>query len=157
MSHTTFTFPRALGRLIEHLPTWPTSFTFSCILDMALRQVIKRRDLQALYGKRVAIHVTDVGLHLYFTVKSNGFSAASGNVTPDLAISATAHDFYLLAMRKEDSDTLFFNRRLVVEGDTELGLVAKNTLDAIENPMLDIEQMLPKHLLAQMKNVLWAR
>ncbi len=60
-------------------------------------------------------------------------------------------------MRKEDSDTLFFNRRLVVEGDTELGLVAKNTLDAIENPMLDIEQMLPKHLLAQMKNVLWAR
>ncbi len=73
MSQTTFTFPRALGRLIERLPTWPTSFTFSCILDLALRQVIKRRDLQALYGKRVAIHVTDVGLNLYFTVNQMGF------------------------------------------------------------------------------------
>jgi predicted lipid carrier protein YhbT len=67
-------------------------------------------------------------------VLSSGFSAAKGNVVPDLIISASAYDFYLLAMRKEDPDTLFFNRRLVVEGDTELGLIAKNTLDAIEYP-----------------------
>lgn len=156
MSQNTFTFPRPLGQLIEHLPTWPTSFTFSCILGLVLRQTIRRRDLQALYGKRIAIHVTDAGLHLYFTVQSGGFSAATGNVAPDLAISATAYDFYLLAMRKEDSDTLFFNRRLVVEGDTELGLIAKNMLDAIEHPMLELEQILPRHLLAQIKARLWA-
>ncbi len=42
------------------------------------------------------------------------------------------HDFILLATRREDPDTLFFNRRLVVEDDTVLGLVAKNTLDSIE-------------------------
>ena len=42
----------------------------------------------------------------------------------------------MLATRKEDPDTLFFNRRLLVEGDTELGLVAKNTLDSIELPKL---------------------
>jgi len=156
MSHAAFTFPRALGRLIERLPTWPTSFTFSCILDLALRQVIKRRDLQALYGKRVAIHVTDVGLRLHFTVKSSGFSATTGNVAPDLTISATAYDFYLLAMRKEDPDTLFFNRRLVVEGDTELGLVAKNTLDSIEYSLPKIEQLSPRHLLERMKAGFWA-
>ena len=151
MSQNTFTFPHQLSRLIERLPTWPSSFTFSCILDLALRQVIRRGDLQALYGKRIAIHVTDVGLHLYFTVQSNGFSAATGNIEPDLSMSASAHDFYLLAMRKEDPDTLFFNRRLVVEGDTELGLVAKNTLDSIDHPMLKLEQMLPLNLLARMK------
>lgn len=156
MSQKNYTFPRQLGRLIEHLPTWPSSFTFACILDLALRQVIRRGDLQTLYGKRIAIHVTDVGLHLYFTVQTHGFSAANGNVATDLTISASAYDFCLLAMRKEDPDTLFFNRRLVVEGDTELGLVAKNTLDAIEHPLLKLERIFPKHLLARMKARLWA-
>lgn len=34
--------------------------------------------------------------------------------------------------RKEDPDTLFFQRRLQIEGDTELGLYVKNLMDAIE-------------------------
>jgi predicted lipid carrier protein YhbT len=37
---------------------------------------------------------------------------------PDLAISANAQDFMLLAQRQQDPDTLFFNRRLVMEGDS---------------------------------------
>jgi predicted lipid carrier protein YhbT len=31
-----------------------------------------------------------------------------------------------------DADTLFFDRRLSIEGDTELGLLLKNTLDALD-------------------------
>ena len=41
-----------------------------------------------------------------------------------------------LALRREDPDTLFFTRRLVMTGDTELGLVVKNALDAIDWPRL---------------------
>ena len=29
-------------------------------------------------------------------------------------------------------DTLFFNRKLHIEGDTELGLITKNLLDSVE-------------------------
>jgi predicted lipid carrier protein YhbT len=43
-----------------------------------------------------------------------------------------------MARREEDPDTLFFSRRLIMEGDTELGLVVKNTLDALELPVLDL-------------------
>jgi predicted lipid carrier protein YhbT len=39
-----------------------------------------------------------------------------------------------LMLRQEDPDTLFFNRRLQIEGDTELGLAMKNMLDGIELP-----------------------
>jgi predicted lipid carrier protein YhbT len=151
MNQRAFIFPRPLSEIVEHLPTWPPSFVLTRVLNLALRQVIRRGGLQALYGKRITIHVKDVGLHLYFTVLSTGFSAARGNVLPDLTISASAYDFYLLAMRKEDPDTLFFKRRLVVEGDTELGLVAKNALDAIDLPMLELERMLPRHLLTRIK------
>ena len=40
--------------------------------------------------------------------------------------------FRELAERRLDPDQLFFQRRLVVEGDTELGLGIKNLLDSLE-------------------------
>ena len=52
----------------------------------------------------------------------------------------TGSDLLMIAARKQDPDTLFFQRRLVIEGDTELGLYVKNLMDAIE-----LEQM-PKAL-----------
>ena len=41
-------------------------------------------------------------------------------------------EFLCLATRREDPDALFFQRRLVIEGDTELGLTVKNLLDSRE-------------------------
>lgn len=58
----------------------------------------------------------------------------------DVSFSADASDLLMIAARKQDPDTLFFQRRLVIEGDTELGLHVKNLMDAIE-----LEQM-PKAL-----------
>ncbi|PSF07128.1 sterol-binding protein [Marinobacter fuscus] len=40
--------------------------------------------------------------------------------------------FKTLAERKQDPDQLFFQRRLVIEGDTELGLALKNLLDSLD-------------------------
>jgi predicted lipid carrier protein YhbT len=41
-------------------------------------------------------------------------------------------EFLCLATRREDPDSLFFQRRLIIEGDTELGLTLKNLLDGCE-------------------------
>lgn len=40
--------------------------------------------------------------------------------------------FRTLAERRQDPDQLFFQRRLVIEGDTELGLALKNLLDSLD-------------------------
>lgn len=40
--------------------------------------------------------------------------------------------FITLAERRQDPDQLFFQRRLVIEGDTELGLGLKNLLDSLD-------------------------
>ncbi|MGM0571155.1 SCP2 domain-containing protein [Marinobacter sp.] len=40
--------------------------------------------------------------------------------------------FYKLANRKLDPDQLFFQRKLIIEGDTELGLGIKNLLDSLD-------------------------
>jgi predicted lipid carrier protein YhbT len=152
MSHARLVFPRPFAGLIKHLPTRPPSFALTLVLNLVLHEVIGRGDLQALYGKRISIHVTDAGLRLHFTVQPDGFYSTDSKGVPDLAISATMHDFTLLATRREDPDTLFFNRRLVVEGDTELGLVAKNTLDGIELPSATI--LAPGNVLSWLKRSL---
>lgn len=152
MEDSSFVFPRPVGRLVSRLPSFPPSLAFAKALNVALGRIIPRESLEPLHGKRLEIRVTDMGLAFHFTVGADGFSATVRSAEPDLAISATAQDFYLLASRKEDPDTLFFSRRLVVEGDTELGLVAKNTLDAMELPRLRPEFFAPRHVLGLLKS-----
>jgi O2-independent ubiquinone biosynthesis accessory factor UbiT len=41
-----------------------------------------------------------------------------------------------MAARFEDPDTLFFQRRLIIEGDTELGLGTKNFLEGLDEEQL---------------------
>ena len=151
MSPFDLAFPRPLSLLVSRLPTLPPSFAFTSVLNLALGQIIRKDDLQPLHGKRIAIHVTDVGLRLYFTVDAAGFSPTRPSAQPDLAFSATARDFFLLATRKEDPDTLFFSRRLLVEGSTELGLVAKNTLDSVDLSRLTLAMLSPRNVLGQLK------
>lgn len=49
-----------------------------------------------------------------------------------MTISASSPDLLRLALHEADPDTLFFSRRLTMEGDTELGLMLRNRLDAID-------------------------
>jgi len=127
--------PPRLANVVTRLPVAPPSLAFSVAANRLLWPALKTLDWQALAGRRYAIRVTDMGLSLRFTVTERGFAPDSG--APDLTISAAARDFLLLIGRREDPDTLFFSRRLVSEGDTELGLTVKNLLDA-----LDPEQVL---------------
>ncbi|HWQ37981.1 MAG TPA: SCP2 sterol-binding domain-containing protein [Burkholderiales bacterium] len=92
--------------------------------------------LAPLIGKTVALRVTDLGLDLCVAIGDRGFRARLRPTAPDATISACAADFAALARRKVDPDSLFFSRRLVIEGDTELGLAVKNALDALPLPRL---------------------
>jgi predicted lipid carrier protein YhbT len=51
-----------------------------------------------------------------------------------LCFRGELHAYLKLLTRQEDPDTLFFNRQLSIEGDTELGLAIKNLLDGIDWP-----------------------
>jgi O2-independent ubiquinone biosynthesis accessory factor UbiT len=155
MEQPAFNFPKPISTLVFLLPTFPPSFAFTKVLNLALGRIILKQYLEPLHGKQIAIRVKDLGLNLYFTIDADKFTPARFGKVPDLSISATAQDFFLLATRKEDPDTLFFSRRLMVEGDTELGLVAKNTLDAIELPKLDAALLSPLNVMSQIKSRLF--
>lgn len=139
-----FTLPAPVARIGGKLPQLPPTLAFVTALNMALGRMIPREPLEPLAGKRFAIRVLDAGLHLRFAYSARGFRPIFDGDKPDLTISAKSRDFISLLTREEDPDTLFFSRRLLMEGDTDLGLLVKNTLDGVELPSFDPSAWLAK-------------
>jgi predicted lipid carrier protein YhbT len=82
-----------------------------------------------LQDRRLGIQVSDLGLDWVVTLRDGRLRAI--DATAEASVRGTATDLLLLASRLEDADTLFFQRRLVLTGDTELGLTARNILDRL--------------------------
>lgn len=142
-----FTLPKPISAVFSILPQYPHSLIFTQALNLALADTLRSEILQPLHGKLICLSVTDAQIAFHFTLNKRGVTPNRAGKTPDLTISASAYDFMQLAMRKEDPDTLFFSRRLLMEGDTELGLLVKNTLDALELPPLDWRMLMPARVL----------
>jgi len=149
-----FTLPALIASLGRRLPQLPPSLALIATLNLALGRLLPREPLTPLLGKRLAIRVSDAGLNLRFAYGERGFHPSFGAGAADLTISARARDFLALLTREEDADTLFFNRRLQMEGETELGLLVKNTLDAIELPRLEWRQFTPAQAWRQLRLML---
>jgi len=88
--------------------------------------------LAPLEGKRVRIRLTDAPLQLNLCIAAGRLKVASAHETPHVTVRGRLADFVRLASRTEDPDTLFFQRRLSLEGETETGLAIKNALDALD-------------------------
>ncbi|WP_370599978.1 SCP2 domain-containing protein [Pseudomonas nitroreducens] len=84
-----------------------------------------------LDGHWLRLEVSDLCLAWSLTHHRNGLRFADA-CSPSVTIRGSWRDFLLLAGRQEDPDTLFFRRRLVIEGDTELGLAVKNLIDSLD-------------------------
>lgn len=157
MHATPYSLPKPVGQLLSHLPAYPGSLMLVAALNLALSKHLAADVRQMLVGKKLRLCVTDTQWTFDFEWLNGRFSACHKQGAADLTISASAHDFWLLARREEDPDTLFFSRRLAMEGDTELGLLVKNTIDAIELPVFNLEQFRPAHVLAQLRKRLGAK
>lgn len=127
-----FTLPAVVGRVVSRLPAQPPAWLVAKALDLGVGRVVSREAIEPLMGRRFALVVRDLGLAVHFEGTSAGFRAAQPPYAPELTVSASLRDFIALGLRQEDPDTLFFARRLAVEGDTELGLTVKNLLDGID-------------------------
>lgn len=120
-------------KFLQLLPEAPPAHLLALALNAGLCfGLVPRSALEPLLGKTVSLEATDLGTRVRLGYDGNRFSAYAGRAPIDLTIRSTVSGFLALALRREDPDTLFFTRRLVMTGDTELGLVVKNALDAID-------------------------
>jgi O2-independent ubiquinone biosynthesis accessory factor UbiT len=84
-----------------------------------------------LAGRRLGIEVADLELRWVVEIGYRRITVLAPDADAESTVRGTATDLLLLASRLEDADTLFFQRRLQLTGDTDLGLNVRNLLDQL--------------------------
>ena len=134
--------PKILRPSLRLLPFSAQKAVLLPALSSVFQEPIEDGDFEFLQDKWLKISIIDLNLNWWLSFDQDKLVMASVNemaalkLTEDVSFSATGDDLILIAGRKQDPDTLFFQRRLKIEGDTELGLEVKNLIDAI-----DIDQL----------------
>ena len=116
--------------LVRRLPTQPPSFVAARLLDRLLWPRLDAAQRAQLQGPVVEVELLEPGLRVRLRVGARGFEVA-GPGPVALTIRARSAALWRLASGADDADRLFFDRQLVMSGDTEFGLIVKNTLDAV--------------------------
>ena len=135
--------PKNLARLpgIQYLP-WKTPFKLlprmiqlkvaEKVSNTLFKQQLDDGDLDFLEDAELRIQIKDLAYDWQVTLEQNRLYFSPGNNTADTTFSGNSKEFLLLVSRREDPDTLFFQRRLSIEGNTELGLQVKNLIDSVD-------------------------
>jgi len=145
-----FSVPALVARIGNRLPQFPHSVNLALALNAARRMGVLPEDtLAEIEGRHFRVTVLDTGMVADFAYRAGAFRPLwkpAGK--PDLHFTAPLSAYLQMVSRQEDPDTLFFNRTLTIEGDTELGLRVKNMLDALEWPQLSWQGLRPIFLKA---------
>jgi O2-independent ubiquinone biosynthesis accessory factor UbiT len=133
-----FKLPALIASLGQKLPQWPHALVLVGALNAALKmKLLPESELELLEDKLFRVRVLDTGGEASYTYRNGMFRPVFRlEREPDLSFAANLSAYLQLLARQEDPDTLFFNRELEITGDTELGLIVKNMLDAVEWPKL---------------------
>lgn len=101
-------------------------------LNLLLKEQIDDGELDFLENKNLCIKVCDANIAYFISLKNNQLIPVKSTVNNDIEIQAKIYDYLQLAARQQDPDTLVFQRKLVMLGNTELGLELKNFLDGLD-------------------------
>ncbi len=131
---------------IQKSPVLPGLFALPCklipisvhsqllvfFLNRLLKEQMLEGDLSFLESRRLCVNVRDANIKYFISLKNNELVSIAPSSKNDIEIKASVFDFLQLAARQQDPDTLVFQRRLVMQGNTELGLEIKNFLDGLD-------------------------
>ena len=129
---------RAGGPLLplgRHVPFGMQKLVIEQAMKRLFAEPLDDGEFDVLEGRWLRIEVTDLGMAWSLTRDAVGLRVAR-NSPVDVLIRGNWREFLLLASRQEDPDTLFFRRRLVIEGDTDLGLAVKNLVDSLDSELM---------------------
>ncbi len=101
------------------------------LLTLLLKRHLETGELDFLRGKTLAVRCGQIAMS--FRVSGRWIHLSPGRAA-DVAIRGDPGDLIALATGRADADALFFQRRLVVTGDTELALRLRNVMESLPPP-----------------------
>lgn len=127
--------PQALTRIATRMPARLNTLVVEKLVNSAFGEQIGDGDFDFLSGKVLQVEIIDASLFV-------GLSFADGRIscqhfsryshTADVTLSVESENAIQLIQQEVDPDTLFFQRKLKINGDTELAHHVKNTIDTLD-------------------------
>nr|WP_246876989.1 SCP2 sterol-binding domain-containing protein [Aeromonas sp. SrichE-2G] len=145
--------PRLLRHPLKLVPFALQQNLMEALLAKVFGEAIDEGDFAFLAGKWLKVEVTDLGLCWFISERDGKLVVARQCEQPDVCFSGSSQDLILIAGRREDPDSLFFQRRLNIEGKTELGLEVKNLMDSLDldglpalmkYPLMDLARLIER-------------
>lgn len=121
--------PRYWRKPLALLPPAVFDIAAERVLSKTLSESLRPDWLAPIELRRLGIEITDLGLTCVLELRGGRLRRAHGPA--EAVVRGSATDLLLLTSRLEDADTLFFQRRLMLTGDVELGLTVRNLLDRL--------------------------
>lgn len=128
--------PSRLLAPLRVLPSAPLEVVIAGVTSRLLAEPLADGALEGLAGGALVVRMSDPEVELRFTVVGGCVYPASPRDEPRVVVRAALDDLVLVLAQRTDPDTLFFQRRLRLEGDTALGLEVKNLLDTVDPAVL---------------------
>lgn len=146
------------NRLNDKLPQVPaklTRFTPAPVMELflntgvnhLLKEERQKNELDFLKNQVARVEITDLDFNFSFTLVNQKLVIKVPAEAGDATLRSDQESMLKILHGEVDPDTLFFRRKLLITGDTELGLYIKNMIDTI-----DLTKRIPKpimHLLTQ--------
>ena len=124
--------PLSLAKPLSHTPFFVQKKLIHQALSRVFTEALNNGEVDFLRDHWLKIEVTDLKMAWFFSCGVNREVLIEPSGSHDVCIRGSLNCFIKLAAQKEDPDTLFFQRDLYIEGDTNLGLEVKNLLDRVE-------------------------
>lgn len=140
--------PSLLSVPLHYIPFSLKKQVIEQLLQLQFKHTLADGDLDFLQNRWLKIEVRDLNLTWFVSLIDDKLYVSQDEIA-DVTFSGEANDLILIATRRQDPDTLFFQRRLIIEGDTELGLCIKNMMDAFD---LDSMPSILRMILEKMAN-----
>ncbi|WP_096084360.1 ubiquinone anaerobic biosynthesis accessory factor UbiT [Agaribacterium haliotis] len=123
---------QVFARALSLAPASAQALFINKLLKQAFRAQLEQGELDFLQHRICKVQVETINVSWLLTYDGQNLRLCEEQAAADVTISAGVTAYLRLLSKEVDPDTLFFDRELLIEGDTALGLHIKNLLDALD-------------------------
>jgi len=136
--------PPTIGWISTKVPSTINCIATQKIINHTFCEQITDGDFDFLQNRLLQIEILDAGLYVGLSFNQNRIICTHFDNTAieaDATLSIDTPNAISLIQQQVDPDTLFFQRKLKINGDTELAHNVKNTIDTLD------PEVIPKLLM----------
>ncbi|MBQ1784547.1 MAG: SCP2 sterol-binding domain-containing protein [Gammaproteobacteria bacterium] len=137
-SPLSLSLPALLARPLTRLPAAVRHQPLAHLLQWALARPLAEGDFDFLDGQQLALEISDLQITLVLGLANGKLAVSDDDGTAVTRLKGRSAALLRLVTRVDDADTLFFQRELLLSGNTEIGLALKNALDGLEHERLPL-------------------